>query len=61
MVDPEFLRIFSNLRELRIFDKSEKIDFELFLPEMKSLTTLIIGFDESCDPNLISKIYKNCT
>ena len=43
--DPKFLSLFLNLRELGIWYKCERIDFELFLPQMKALTALSIGFD----------------
>jgi hypothetical protein len=38
--DPKFLSLFLNLRELRIRHNCERIDFELFLPQMKALTAL---------------------
>ena len=38
--DPRFLSLFLNLRELQIWDNCERIDFELFLPQMKALTAL---------------------
>ena len=42
--DPRFLSLFLNLRELRIRDNCERIYFELFLPQMKELTTFSIFF-----------------
>jgi hypothetical protein len=38
--DPRFLSLFLYLRELRIRDNCKRIDFELFLPQMKALTDL---------------------
>ena len=58
--DPRFLSLFLNLRELRIRDNCERIDFELFLPQMKALTTLSIGFNSSCPLNFVSNIYSHC-
>ena len=43
--DPRFLSLFLNLRDLRILNNCERIDFDLFLPQMKALTTLSIGFN----------------
>ena len=42
---PRFLSLFLNLRDLRILNNCERIDFDLFLPQMKALTTLSIGFN----------------
>jgi hypothetical protein len=58
--DPRFLSLFLNLRELTIWNNCEKIDFELFLPQMKAMTDLKIGFDSSCTPNFVSNIYSHC-
>ena len=58
--DPSFLKLFSNLRELIISVSCENIDFQLFLPDMKALSTLRIGFNKICNPKLVSKIYNYC-
>ena len=59
--DPRFLSLFLNLRELKIMENCERINFELFLPQMKALTTLTIGFDSSSTPNYVSNIYSRCS
>jgi hypothetical protein len=58
--DPKFLSLFLNLREMGILDNRERIDFELFLPQMKALAGLFICFDSSCTPNFVSNIYSHC-
>ncbi len=61
MKNPEFLKRFSNLLNLRILINCDKIDFALFLPYMKELRYLRIHFNEACDPNFLINIYNHCS
>ena len=58
--DPKFLSHFLKLTKLKILDNRERINFELFLPQMKALTTLYICFESSCTPNFVNNIYTHC-